>query len=97
MAGAATITEFPLPTGSGAPLAITAGPDGALWFTESEANKIGRITTATPPPPSHDSDPNSVGDGQPGWPVGRADGDGSASAMSFESTDCTPVTRTNRQ
>jgi hypothetical protein len=25
---------------------ITAGPDGALWFTESSANKIGRITTS---------------------------------------------------
>ena len=23
-----------------------AGPDGALWFTESSANKIGRATTA---------------------------------------------------
>ena len=25
---------------------ITAGPDGALWFTEYSANRIGRITTA---------------------------------------------------
>ena len=25
---------------------ITAGPDGALWFTESYGNKIGRITTS---------------------------------------------------
>jgi streptogramin lyase len=24
---------------------ITAGPDGALWFTETYVNKIGRITT----------------------------------------------------
>jgi len=24
---------------------ITAGPDGALWFTEARGNKIGRITT----------------------------------------------------
>src|SRR6202167_3482311 len=24
---------------------ITAGPDGALWFTEGDADKIGRITT----------------------------------------------------
>ena len=28
------------------PFAITAGPDGALWFTESGGSKIGRITTA---------------------------------------------------
>lgn len=28
------------------PLGLTAGPDGALWFTEQLANKIGRLTTA---------------------------------------------------
>ena len=28
------------------PSGITAGPDGALWFTEPDGNKIGRITTA---------------------------------------------------
>ena len=27
------------------PGAIVAGPDGALWFTEGNANKIGRMTT----------------------------------------------------
>lgn len=40
------ITEFALPTASADPLSITAGPDGALWFTERTANKIGRITTS---------------------------------------------------
>ena len=45
-AGAGTITEFPLPTASSGPDFITAGPDGALWFTEHGASKIGRITTA---------------------------------------------------
>jgi streptogramin lyase len=39
------VTEFPLPVGS-LPSGITVGPDGALWFTENHANKIGRITTA---------------------------------------------------
>jgi len=34
---------YPLPAGSG-PSGITAGPDGALWFTAG--NSIGRITTA---------------------------------------------------
>jgi hypothetical protein len=38
-------TRFPLPAGS-KPFEITAGPDGALWFTEFGASKIGRITTA---------------------------------------------------
>jgi virginiamycin B lyase len=27
-----------------APVAITPGPDGNLWFTENSGNKIGRIT-----------------------------------------------------
>ena len=39
-----TITEFPTAPGS-RPLAIVAGPDGALWFTQTGANKIGRMTT----------------------------------------------------
>jgi virginiamycin B lyase len=43
---AQTLTEFPLPTSNSDPWHITAGPDGALWFTEVGANKIGRITTA---------------------------------------------------
>jgi RHS repeat-associated protein len=40
------ITEFPIPTVNANPKGITTGPDGALWFTESLGNKIGRITTA---------------------------------------------------
>jgi virginiamycin B lyase len=40
------ITEFPLPDVAGNVLDITAGPDGALWFTEESANQIGRITTS---------------------------------------------------
>ncbi len=39
-----TITEFPIPTSQSGPIAITAGPDGNLWFTEEVGNKIGRIT-----------------------------------------------------
>src|SRR4051812_44722299 len=48
---AATITEFTLSHPDGAPAAITAGTDGALWFTElgnglgAGNAKIGRITT----------------------------------------------------
>src|SRR5947209_1342181 len=45
-AGASVITEFPVPTAASSPLGIAAGPDGALWFTEFGADKIGRITTA---------------------------------------------------
>src|SRR5947209_2712050 len=40
------ITEYLVPTAGSQPAQITAGPDGALWFTESTANKLGRITTS---------------------------------------------------
>ena len=39
-------TNFPIPTASSFPYSITNGSDGALWFTEFLANKIGRITTS---------------------------------------------------
>jgi len=40
-----TFAEYPIPTPSSSAIEITAGPDGALWFTEG-IGKIGRITTA---------------------------------------------------
>jgi streptogramin lyase len=42
---AQVVTEFAagISTASG-PAFITAGPDGNLWFTESDGNRIGRIT-----------------------------------------------------
>src|SRR5713226_9253788 len=44
---AQAITEFSIPTTvTSNPVVITAGPDGALWFTERFANKIGRIDTS---------------------------------------------------
>ena len=39
------ITEYSATVNSD-PFGITAGPDGALWFTETFNGKIGRITTA---------------------------------------------------
>jgi streptogramin lyase len=46
------ITEFAFPGGSGAPVDITSGPDGNLWFTQvvsvidtSSSTFVGRITT----------------------------------------------------
>jgi virginiamycin B lyase len=44
-ATAGTITEYPIPTKSSYPQGITAGPDGNLWFAESNKDKIARITT----------------------------------------------------
>jgi virginiamycin B lyase len=46
VAAAQTITEYPLPAGSTGPTVITAGPDGALWFTLDGTNQIGRVTLA---------------------------------------------------
>jgi virginiamycin B lyase len=40
------VTEFSIPTGGSNPIGITSGPDGALWFAESNANKIGRMPTS---------------------------------------------------
>jgi virginiamycin B lyase len=40
------ITEFPIPSIDPSAENITAGSDGAVWFTESVANKLGRITTS---------------------------------------------------
>ncbi len=47
-----TMRDFPIPTTEGNPMGgtgvapgvITAGPDGAMWFTETGADKIGRVT-----------------------------------------------------
>src|SRR5207302_3761096 len=41
-----TITLFSTPTPKSGPFDIVAGADGAVWFTEALANKIGRITTS---------------------------------------------------
>ena len=46
MATAQTISEFALPNAGSNPYGIAAGPDGALWFTQYNGNRIGRITTA---------------------------------------------------
>ncbi len=41
-----TFTEYPLPTSNAQPYSIATGPDGNLWFTESNSDKIGKITTS---------------------------------------------------
>jgi streptogramin lyase len=40
------IVEYRIPTPTSNAIAITAGPDGNLWFAEERGNKIGRITTS---------------------------------------------------
>jgi len=44
--GPTAIAEYSIPTPSAQTTGITAGPDGAVWFTEYNGNKIGRITTS---------------------------------------------------
>jgi len=47
VAHAQVVTEFSAGITAGAtPFGITAGPDGNLWFTEANGNRIGRITPA---------------------------------------------------
>jgi streptogramin lyase len=43
---AGSVTELPVPTAGSLPRDIAAGPDGNLWFTEANANKIARLTPA---------------------------------------------------
>jgi virginiamycin B lyase len=45
---AGTIIKFGIPSVDSGPRGITAGPDQALWFTELNANRVGRIPTAPP-------------------------------------------------
>jgi streptogramin lyase len=41
---AEVVDAFDIHTPASRPYSITAGPDGNLWFTESDGNRIGRIT-----------------------------------------------------
>jgi streptogramin lyase len=38
------LQEYALPHARSTPLGIVLGPDGAVWFTESDGHRIGRIT-----------------------------------------------------
>ena len=40
---AGLVTEFTVPTDGSGPHSITAGPDGALWFTEYYGSRVGRL------------------------------------------------------
>jgi virginiamycin B lyase len=62
------ITEYP--TFSSDLGDITAGPDGALWFTASDPGEIGRLLTSGTvdqyPLPSQDSEPDGIAAGSDG-------------------------------
>jgi streptogramin lyase len=64
-----TITEFP--TSGATPWSITSGPDGNLWFTERDGNKIGMIDPTTHaisefPIPTANSEPIGITAGPDG-------------------------------
>ncbi len=44
MASTVKAIEYPVPVATGSILDLTAGGDGAVWFTEKQASTIGRIT-----------------------------------------------------
>jgi streptogramin lyase len=67
----ATVAEFPVPTADGGPVAIAAGRDGNLWFTEAAKNRIGMINPTTHavadfPIPTADSTPQGIAAGPDG-------------------------------
>jgi streptogramin lyase len=65
-----SVKEFPVPTPSSGPQGITAGPDGAAWFTEFNGNKIGRVGAnggfTEFPIPTANSVPNGITAGPDG-------------------------------
>jgi streptogramin lyase len=65
-----SVVEYAIPTASAGPVSIVTGPDGALWFTEIAANKIGRITPAGEfmefPIPTPNSQPDEIDVGPDG-------------------------------
>lgn len=44
-AAAGTVTEYAIPTAKSGPVGIVTNIDGALWFCEANASKLGRLTT----------------------------------------------------
>ena len=64
------VSEFPVTTASSRPEGIVTGSDGALWFTEFNVNKIGRVTTSGAfteyPIPTANSSPQGIAAGPDG-------------------------------
>jgi virginiamycin B lyase len=62
--------EYPTTTSGSSPVAIVSGPDGALWFVESDAGNVGRITTGGTmteyPIPTAESVPTAIAVGPDG-------------------------------
>lgn len=103
-AGAGDITEWPTIPG-GSPSGIAMGPDGALWFAERGADRIGRITTSgdvieIPLPAGGGGGPTSIALGADGamWftervtdSIGRIDMGGVIAEYGGLTTDAMPM------
>jgi virginiamycin B lyase len=50
---AGVITQFSVPTADAGPYQITAGPHGAMWFTEYDTTADGQVTEFPVPRPSY--------------------------------------------
>jgi virginiamycin B lyase len=51
-------SDFSIPTPTSRPLGIVVGPDSAIWFTEAEGNKIGRLLVQSAQTISFNAPPN---------------------------------------
>jgi streptogramin lyase len=67
--GFPTVRESPVTTAKAQPWGITAGPDGAMWFTEANGNAIGRFSGSVTnefPIPTSSSSPLQIAAGPDG-------------------------------
>jgi virginiamycin B lyase len=70
--------EYSVPTNGSRPNGIAVGPDGNLWFTEFDGNKVAKVTTSgifnEYPIPTSDSEPGFIAAGPDGdmWLSGAA-------------------------
>ncbi|HXY90853.1 MAG TPA: fibronectin type III domain-containing protein [Acidimicrobiia bacterium] len=62
-----TITEAQIPTASSTPAGMAVGPDGNVWFTEFDGNKLARIGTGAPDPPTSAAGTAGVGQVTVSW------------------------------
>jgi len=99
------LVEFPVPTLNAYPAGIALGPDGNVWFTEMNGNKIGRITSGGTitefdvPTPSSSPDRICAGPDNALWfselsggKVGRISGSGEISEFDLSSASPDGIT-----
>jgi uncharacterized protein (TIGR03437 family) len=58
---AGVVTEYPVPTANSGPYGIAVGPDGTLWFTEENGDKVGDVISSSSPAISSGGVVNAAG------------------------------------